>query len=34
MYPQYRQMQWEISAAWGVGVIKPEHVTGQLHSVI
>lgn len=25
MYPQYRQMQWEISAAWGVAVIKPEH---------
>ena len=25
MYPQYRQMQWEISAAWGVKVIKPEH---------
>lgn len=24
-YPQYRQMQWEISAAWGVGVPKPEH---------
>lgn len=25
MYPQYRQMQWEISAAWGVKLIKPEH---------
>lgn len=25
MYPQYRQMQYEISAAWGVGLIKPEH---------
>jgi len=24
-YAQYRQMQWEISAAWGVKVIKPEH---------
>ena len=26
MYPQYRQMQWEISACWGVSVVKPEHV--------
>lgn len=26
MYPQYRQMQWEISAAWGVAAIKPEHM--------
>jgi hypothetical protein len=26
MYPQYRQMQWEISAAWGVAAIKPEHI--------
>ncbi len=26
LYPQYRQMQWEISCAWGVKVIKPEHV--------
>jgi hypothetical protein len=26
MYPQYRQMQWEVSCAWGVKVIKPEHV--------
>lgn len=25
MYPQYRQMQWEISAAWGVALVKPEH---------
>jgi hypothetical protein len=25
MYPQYRQMQWEISAAWGPAMIKPEH---------
>jgi len=26
MYPQYRQMQWEISCAWGVKVVKPEHL--------
>jgi len=26
MYPQYRQMQYEISAAWGVGVTKAEHI--------
>jgi hypothetical protein len=25
-YQQYRQTQWEISAAWGVGCPKPEHV--------
>lgn len=25
MYPQYRQMQYEISAAWGWKVIKTEH---------
>lgn len=25
MYPQYRQMQWEVSAAWGVAMVKPEH---------
>lgn len=24
-YQQYRQTQWEISAAWGVGCPKPEH---------
>lgn len=24
-YKQYRQTQWEISAAWGVGCPKPEH---------
>ena len=26
MYPQYRQVRYEISAAWGVKVIKPEHL--------
>lgn len=26
MYPQYRQMQWEISLAWGCGVAKKEHL--------
>ena len=25
LYPQYRQMQYEISAVWGVSMIKPEH---------
>lgn len=25
LYPQYRQMQYEISAVWGVKMIKPEH---------
>lgn len=28
-YPQYRQIQYEISAAWGVGMVKVEH-TGTL----
>lgn len=27
LYPQYRQMQMEISAAWGVKMVKPEHAT-------
>lgn len=26
MYPQFRQMQYEISATWGVAAIKPEHM--------
>lgn len=30
MYPQYRQMQWEISAAWGVKCVKPEHTALML----
>ena len=25
IYPQYRQIQYEISAAWGVAVAKAEH---------
>lgn len=25
LYPQYRQMQYEISAVWGAEMIKPEH---------
>lgn len=25
MYPQYRQMQYEVSCVWGVQMVKPEH---------
>jgi hypothetical protein len=30
MYPQYRQMQWEISCAWGFATIKREHLVALL----
>lgn len=26
LYRQYRQIRWELSAAWGVQVVKPEHL--------
>jgi hypothetical protein len=28
MYPQYRQMQYEISVVWGMKNVKPEHTVG------
>lgn len=27
LYPQYRRVRYEISAAWGASVIKPEHLS-------
>jgi hypothetical protein len=30
MYPQYRQMQYEVSAAWGVAMIKSAHACNLL----
>ena len=30
MYPQYRQMQYEVSCAWGVAMVKPEHACNLL----
>jgi P22 coat protein - gene protein 5 len=31
MYPQYRQVRYEIAAAWGVTIIKPEHVASLIY---
>ena len=30
LYPQYRQMQYELSAAWGVASLKDEHIALML----
>lgn len=32
MYPQYRQVRYEVSAAWSATVIKPEHIATLLGS--
>jgi hypothetical protein len=28
MYPGFRMVHFEIACAWGVSVVKPEHVAG------